>query len=61
MKHIISTHYSNDDDRLYRFARKAIPPFYPERGLGPDGIVAICCVLLAIATGIFVWATERML
>ena len=58
MKTIISSHYSNDDDRHYRFARKAEPPWYPERGLHADGIVMIVCVLLALGMAFFVWYTE---
>ena len=49
MKPTISSHYSNDRDNLYRFARRAEPPWYPERGIGADGVVMIACLLLTIA------------
>ena len=58
MKPTIGSHYSNDDDRHYRFSRKAEPPWYPERGLHPDGYVMIVCLVLAIAALFGVWWTE---
>ena len=54
----IGTHYSNDEDRLYRFARRADPRWYPERGIGADAIVMIVCLVLAIAALFGVWYTE---
>ena len=54
----ISTHYSNDEDRLYRFARRADPPWYPELGFHPDAIVMIVCLVLAVAALFGVWYTE---
>ena len=61
MKPIIGSHSDNDRDSLYRFARRADPPWYPERGLGADGIVMIVCLLLALAALAGVWITEGKL
>lgn len=59
MKHpTISSHYSNDDDRHYHFARRAEPPWYPERGLHPDGIVMIITIIIALGTLAGVWWME---
>jgi len=58
MKPTISSHYSNERLSLYSFARKADPPWYPERGWGPDAIVMVCCLVLAVAALIGVWYAE---
>ena len=58
MKPTISSHYSNDDDRLYRFARRSEPQYYAPRGLHPDAIVMVCCLVLAVAALIGVWYAE---
>ena len=51
MKHpTISSHFSNDDDRHYRFARRADPPWYPESSKWtPDHLVFIVCLMVIVA------------
>ena len=48
MKSSIGSHYSNDDDRHYRFARRSSPQWYPERRIDPDQIVLIVCAGIAV-------------
>ena len=48
MKPFISSHVDNDRDSLYRFARRADPPWYPERGIDPDQIVLIACAVILV-------------
>jgi len=53
MKPVISSHHSNDDQRLYSFQRRSFPPYYPEpAGWTPDAIVVVfslVCAVLALA------------
>ena len=58
MKPTISSHYSNDDDRHYRFSRRAEPPWYPERGWGPDAVVMCIALFIAVLTLAGVWYVE---
>jgi hypothetical protein len=43
----ISSHYANDDARHYIFARRADPPWYPEKK-NYDGVVLVVTVALAL-------------
>jgi len=47
-KPVISSHYSNDDPRLYSYARRADPPWFPPRHFSPDAVVFVACIIAAI-------------
>jgi len=47
-KNRIGTHSMFDDDRHWRFARKAEPPWYPERGMQPDAWLMIVVLVLTL-------------
>ena len=48
MKPIIGSHSDNDRDSLYRFARRAEPRWYPERGMQPDAWLMIVVLVLTL-------------
>ena len=54
----IGTHSMFDDDRHWRFARKAEPPWYPERGVPPDAVLMIVALFIAVLTLFGVWWSE---
>jgi len=44
----ISSHYSNDDPRLYSYARRADPPWFPPQRFSPDTVVVVACIIAAV-------------
>ena len=61
MKPDIGSHVDNDRDSLYRFSRKAEPPWYPEQaGWTPDAIVMTVALVLALAALFGVWYTGEL-
>jgi len=54
----IGTDSRFDDEKYWKFARRSDPQFYAPRGLHPDAIVMIVCLVLAVAALFGVWYTE---
>lgn len=59
MKPTISSHYSNDDWRLWEFTRDSkLPMGYFDQRISPDSIVVLLTVVVAVLTVAGVWWTE---